>query len=332
MPTPNTPGTPGWFAHGNGTSVPYTVLTSDWANAVQAELVNTIEAAGLTLDKTDQTQLLTSLQTLGRIKLSNDLNMYVSPSGNDSNDGLTSGTPYQTLQRAVNVAYRNYDYGGGHNVIINMANGTYTAGASCSGPLPGGRGAAMFFVGNTGSPSSCVINLAAAGTCVGASFGANLSVSGIKFSASIGSSSLGAVPGTGLGASLGGVISINGNCEFGGTQRAHIEVGHLGSVFVNHDYSITGNASEHWIAGNAGLIACAQRTITLTGTPAFSVAFAWAANGLIYAPGSTFTGSATGSRYLLQSGGIISTNGGGSSFLPGNSGGTGAIADGGFYS
>src|SRR5690348_7805556 len=121
MPTPSPAGTPGWFAHGNGTSVPYTVLTSDWANAVQAEIVNFIAAAGISLDKTNQTQLLAAFQKLGRIKLTGNLNMYVSPSGNDSTGtGLSSGSPMRTAQAAVNFAYQNYDFNG-YTLVVNYA-------------------------------------------------------------------------------------------------------------------------------------------------------------------------------------------------------------------
>lgn len=41
-----------------------TVVTDDWLNAVQTEIVNVIEEAGETLDKPDNTQLLQAIQTL----------------------------------------------------------------------------------------------------------------------------------------------------------------------------------------------------------------------------------------------------------------------------
>lgn len=58
MPPPGAVGTPGWFDPGDpGVPREATQVTSDWANAVQAELVNLIEGAGITLDKADLTQL-----------------------------------------------------------------------------------------------------------------------------------------------------------------------------------------------------------------------------------------------------------------------------------
>lgn len=44
------------------TSTEGTVMTADWANAVQEEIAGVVEAAGMTLDKEDNTQLNTALQ------------------------------------------------------------------------------------------------------------------------------------------------------------------------------------------------------------------------------------------------------------------------------
>ncbi|MCW8918899.1 MAG: hypothetical protein OQL08_08810 [Gammaproteobacteria bacterium] len=45
-------------------SVPATVVTDDWLNAVQEEIANVIEEGGGELDKQDNTQLLTKIQAL----------------------------------------------------------------------------------------------------------------------------------------------------------------------------------------------------------------------------------------------------------------------------
>lgn len=44
-----------------------TWVTADWANAVQEELANVIEAAGLTLNKADNTQLLAAMTVFRRL-------------------------------------------------------------------------------------------------------------------------------------------------------------------------------------------------------------------------------------------------------------------------
>lgn len=74
------------------------------------------------------------------------------------------------------------------------------------------------------------------------------------------------------------------------------------------------------------------RTITLTATHNFAVSFAYAEqNSVMVVGGNTFSGAATGTRYTILTGGVISTNGGGPNYLPGNSPGVGGTATGGGY-
>ena len=53
-----------WVPEDIPTNRPPTEITSDWMNAVQEELVNVVEGAGLTLNKPDNTQLLTAINRL----------------------------------------------------------------------------------------------------------------------------------------------------------------------------------------------------------------------------------------------------------------------------
>lgn len=64
LPTPAAAGTAGYFTEGDpGGSVPATVVTADWLNAVQEEIAYTITQTGGTLSKTDRTQLYTAIST-----------------------------------------------------------------------------------------------------------------------------------------------------------------------------------------------------------------------------------------------------------------------------
>lgn len=70
IPTPGAAGTPGYFTEGNpGTGTAATVVTADWANMVQEELMEVILAASLTPSKTTRTQLLSAIQALTRGRL-----------------------------------------------------------------------------------------------------------------------------------------------------------------------------------------------------------------------------------------------------------------------
>ncbi len=65
LPSPDAAGTAGYFKKGDpGTGVPATVVTADWANAQQEELAYVIEQAGLTLSKTNNTQLRQAIQNM----------------------------------------------------------------------------------------------------------------------------------------------------------------------------------------------------------------------------------------------------------------------------
>lgn len=56
------------FSEGNpATGVEATWMTDDWANSVQEELAAVIEAAGIVLDKANNTQLLAAIQTMGML-------------------------------------------------------------------------------------------------------------------------------------------------------------------------------------------------------------------------------------------------------------------------
>lgn len=55
----------GEFTDGDGASaVQSTLLPAAWFNTIQRELVAIVEAAGMTLDPTDDTQLLAALKVL----------------------------------------------------------------------------------------------------------------------------------------------------------------------------------------------------------------------------------------------------------------------------
>jgi hypothetical protein len=96
-------------------------------------------------------------------------------------------------------------------------------------------------------------------------------------------------------------------------------------------YTINGAASGHFTAQKSGIIDLFGYTVTLSGSLNFSTAFAIAqTTGIVSAPSLTFTGGTiTGQRYLASEGGVITTNGGGANYFPGNSAGSATT---GYYS
>ncbi|WVR18281.1 tail collar domain [Bordetella phage PY223] len=117
-------------------AVPATVVTEDWLNAVQGELVAVIEGAGLALDKPDNAQLLAAIQALipppasawrtGDVKLT----MLPTPEAGwiSCNDGTIGNAGSSASTRA------NADCEALFTLLWNNVSNTYA-------PVSGGRGA-----------------------------------------------------------------------------------------------------------------------------------------------------------------------------------------------
>jgi hypothetical protein len=86
-----------------------------------------------------------------------------------------------------------------------------------------------------------------------------------------------------------------------------------------------------YAASGGNVTVAGTATITLSGTPAWASAGCAAGDcgTIFFIGGSAFSGSATGKRYNAVSNGVVDTQGGGASFIPGNS--AGATATGGQY-
>lgn len=275
-------------------------------------------------DGTTATLLANFIAALGattRIKLLATGNVYVDAStGNDSTGKGTLALPWQTIQHAANVIQANYDLAG-QNMVINVAAGSLTAGLTLTGPITGASGPGSLLVQGAGSGSTTVA-VSGANAFVGL-FGAQFSVNGFTVTAS-GSSPNGCA----VLSQSGSAITIGSDIIFGACATGHM-VAQIDGFIGAGPYGISGSAPAHWLEAG-GTISIQSGSIVLTGTPAFSTAFAYAQlGGLIEAVSPTFTGTATGSRYNASVNGVIWTNGAGSTYLPGNAGGT--TATGGVY-
>jgi hypothetical protein len=100
LPTPGAVGaTVGYFTEGNpGTGVPATVVSADWANAIQEEILAVIVGAGLSADKTLQTQLYSAIK---RLRLSGAVN-----SVSSANYTVTTTDDYRSVFVSTGAADR----------------------------------------------------------------------------------------------------------------------------------------------------------------------------------------------------------------------------------
>jgi hypothetical protein len=257
--------------------------------------------------------------------LTANVTIFVSTTGSDTTGNGTSGSPFASIQRAYNYAQQSFDLNG-FIVTIQVANGTYTAGLTAGGPLVGALGVTNCLIqGNVASPSSVVVNVGASQNCFSATRGAQITVQG--FTVSGGTASQGFYTSDNLSQ-----INLGTGIVFGAMSGgAHIN-SNGGAIIANSSYSITGGASLHAIASNPGatVVINSGITVTLTGTPAFSTAFADAGYlGMVSGSGVTFSGSATGPRYGATVNGVVNSGGGGANYFPGSV--AGSVANGGVY-
>ena len=261
-----------------------------------------------------------------RERLAADRTYYVRTDGSNSNTGLvnSAGGAFLTWQYALDVVHQTLDLNG-YNITIQAggASGTFTGAILIAGPFVGAKSrSSVQLIGDTTTPANFILKTTTADTVVTAYDGAMLALKGFKLESSGG--------GMLVNTLKGAVVLINGNMEYGATSGvAHLFPQHGSIIEITASYTISGGAAAHWRAQNLGfLIVMGAITVTLTGTPAFGTAFAYATmNSNVQAPGgATYSGAATGKRYDAQTNGTINVGG---ATLPGN--GAGTTATGGQY-
>lgn len=324
VPTPATPGTPGYFFKGDPTlGTPATVVTDDWANAVQEELCHVIEQAGLTLSKTDRTQLAQALATLYRRRLSADLTVYVATTGNDTTGDGTALNPWATMQHAWDSLINDIDCNG-HDVTIQVEDGTHTSGLNAIGmPTGAGTETQVTIQGNVGTPSACVINTTE--SCFMANRGVAFNVKGFRLQ----SSGTSPPQGCGVRAVNGGTVGI-GVMEYGTCALGCVSSSGGSVAMVADNFSVIANGYSLFNTDHNGVLIIGKggppMTITLVGTPNFSQAtvVSWRGGDVSFGAGPiTFAGGATGIRFNADNCGIVSTGTGTpNTYIPGSSPGT----------
>lgn len=259
----------------------------------------------------------TSWKLGGRTVLTANRTYYVHNSGSDSNDGLSAGLPFLTIQKALDECAK-LDLSI-YNVTISCSPGTYAGGNLVKGPWVGTG--TVTIVGDTTTPAN--VTVLNGGSCFRVYNGGRLNISGVKLVSNS----------VCLRVQSNAYIGISGKVEFGAATDFHIYHDTSSTVEILADYIISGGALIHWFSVTAKL-SCTSRTITITGTPAFAWYFVWSSRGAtIECHNNTFSGAATGVRYLVDGGSLLYTNGAGASYLPGNVAGSvsgGATSGGGF--
>jgi hypothetical protein len=243
---------------------------------------------------------------------------YVRTDGNDNNTGLTNDAAgaFLTIQKAIDVVYDTLDLGG-FNVTIQIGDGTYTAGANVTGPQTG-RGT-IAIQGNPTTPANVLISTTAA-NAIAINGRATLNIRDLELRTTS--------SGVGLAVLMASTCYFQ-NIRFGACATSHLQVS-TGALVVPGNYTISGSAPFHVQITHGGSLYVIGITVTLTGTPNWSSAFAHLELcGTFRAQTITFSGSATGARYFVENNSVVQTYGAGPNYFPGNA--AGQVATGGQY-
>jgi hypothetical protein len=276
-------------------------------------------ATGQALVKASATNYDTAWATVSkRETLTAARTYYVRTDGSDSHDGSanTSGAAFLTAQHAIDVAFNSIDLFG-HDIDIQFASGTYGAVAIATAQV--GRGS-ITLRGDATTPSNVVLTSSST-NAVEATNGATLHIKDLQITTT-GSG------GNGIHAANGAQIYFQ-NLDFGACAGRQVSADNCGTITCTGNYKISGGADTHFRAWGSGIITVQSKTVTITGTPAFSRVFAWCQYvGLLAVNNITFSGSATGARYSVESNAVVIALGG-ANYFPGNS--AGSTATGGQY-
>ena len=244
----------------------------------------------------------------GREVLTGNRTYYVRADGSDANTGLvnSSGGAFLTRQKAFDVIKSTLDVAG-YTVTVQIVDGSYSGSCDITAWVGGG---AIVIQGNSGTPANVTITSAANCYNIDGPLPGRLTIKDQKLVA------------TGSCFSSRAAIWHFGNIDFG-ASNLHFELQKQTIALCDSNYTISGGALIHWYTESMSMVYVENRTITITGTPAFSLAFAYA-NQIAFQSvwGNTFAGSATGARYNVSQNAIITSAGAGASYLPGNASGS----------
>lgn len=260
---------------------------------------------------------------INSLRLTVPKTLYVNTTtGNDLNDGKTTGTAVKTLNRAAYLA--NLFNLNGFTVTVNVADGTY--GQVRLPPLNGSG--SISFVGNTGSPSNCIIHSTLGPAIV--AYGYGYGFTGFKLMADA-TDTARQEPGAGVWSPPPGMVGIT-NCEFGACADAHMSA-NGGVIVFGGTITVTGPTAAHVGVSNRGLVYATGTplpSLVIIGNPSVGV---WAAasgsgsNADVYY--SAITGTAVGQKYSADLNAVVNTGTANANYLPGTT--AGAVGRGGQY-
>lgn len=253
-----------------------------------------------------------------RIRLTANTSFFVATTGSDSNNGLSSGTAWATLQHAYNAIQQNYDLNG-FTATINVAAGTYV-GVHMRNPIVGQNGPGFLEWAGVGATS--IINADSSG--VGAfygSMGAQAYIHGFKVQNS-NNSSVDFAP-TGWGIYADTSYFVVNNITFGGCGQTQLYAANhatIGVTGASSTFAVTGNATAFCAAEISAYIGIPDSIVTFSNPVTYSSAVMLATlggtldiHGITYVNGSNVSGC----RFVSDIFGAVTTQTNVTTTIPG---------------
>lgn len=259
--------------------------------------------------------------------INGDITYYVDPiNGSDLNEG-SQGSPFQTIEKGLEVA-KDLDFNG-HRCALQLADGIYdgelifpTLATSDNDTLN-----RLFIQGNPTNHENVILT-STTGYGIVIRYEQRYVLKDLTIQNDTGS-----VAYPGLYCQFGGGCFLE-NVRFGDTTGDHIFVDHnsYASIVSNSSgglieetggtYTIAGNCRYHIVQAGGGQFRCQNATVTVNSI-AFT-SFLFANSGAIgdFA-GTTYTGTATGQKFIFGSGVSVSPPSGGYDSFPGDTPGVG---------
>lgn len=226
-------------------------------------------------------------------------------------------SPFLTIQKVVDTISGAIDHNGFASTG-QIGGGSYAENVQLRGYVGRGiQGHTTPILQGSSSDASVVKVAPASGNCF-------LGVSQSYCEWTISNMEINSTGGIGVLADAGSWVCIGTGCRFGGTATTHIEAENFGIAEIVGNYTVFAGAVLHLAAVVNGLIFYTGNTVTISGAPAFSAAWAYADyEGVIEANGVTYSGSATGVHFIQDHGGSFHIGGADpNSTFPGNANGS----------
>ncbi|MGE5266095.1 MAG: hypothetical protein ACM3L9_01900 [Deltaproteobacteria bacterium] len=212
----------------------------------------------------------------------------------------------------------------GFTVTIQIADGTYTTGVNIDKGWVGGG--TVVFQGNSTTPANVIISTTS-DHCfdIAAPLAGPLTIRDMDLRTT--------TSGRAISHDGDGVLRFT-NLRFGACADGHMLANGLAKIITEAAYTISGSAPAHFICNEGGAIVLQGTfTVTLTGSPNFSFVFAFCTRTgkCVIGNAVTFSGAATGTKFLIDTGGILYLEGAATTKPPGNTPGTGGTTAGGGF-